>query len=302
MLNVLQLSDVSALNVKLQEVEFLKRKLENTRNLTAPLEGIVHQYGINRELLKEILEFWKSKYNWRESEKFLNKYPHYKVNVQGLDIHYLYVKPQVKSNIRVLPLLLLHGWPGSIREFYEIIPLLTTPQKGRDYVFEVIVPSLPGYGFSDAAVRPGLGAFEMAILFKNFMKRLGYEKYYIQGGDWGGIIVQHMATAFPQHILGVHSNMCFVNTPLANLYIFIGSFYNPFVEDEAAAGKVYPYLPKLLQLIEETGYMHLQATKPDTIGKYIIIYLRTNCTKFQKYVSSNGRAPQYFPQIQRFSI
>lgn len=248
----------------------MQRKLESTRDLTAPLEGVVHQYGINRELLKEILEFWKTKYDWREREKFLNKYPQYKVNVQGLNIHYLYVKPQVKSNIRVLPLLLLHGWPGSIREFYEIIPLLTTPQKGRDYVFELIIPSLPGYGFSDGAVRPGLGIFEVAVLFKNFMKRLGYEKYYIQGGDWGAGIVQNMATAFPEHILGVHSNMCFVNGALANLYTFIGSFYPSFVEDEGVKGLLYPYLPKLMHLIEESGYMHLQATKPDTLGKLYI--------------------------------
>lgn len=250
-----------------QELGDLKRRLENTNTLTPPLEGIQHEYGINTNLLKEIIEFWKTKYDWREREKFLNKYPQYKVNIQGLNIHYLYAKPQVKEGVRVLPLLLLHGWPGSIREFYEIIPILTTPQKGRDYVFEVLAPSLPGYGFSDGAVRPGLGAFEAAILFKNFMKRLGYQKYYLQGGDWGAIIVQHMAVAFPEHVLGVHANMCFVNTPLSNLLQFFGSYYNPLVEDEGAKGKVYPLSKKFMTILEEMGYMHIQATKPDTVGK-----------------------------------
>jgi juvenile hormone epoxide hydrolase len=166
----------------------------------------------------------------------------------------------------VLPLLLLHGWPGSVREFYGLIPLLTKPRAGQDFVFEVIVPSLPGYGFSEGAVRPGLGAIEMSVVFKNFMKRLGFEKYYIHGGDWGAIIVQHMAALFPEQIQGVHSSMCGVNSFLANVKLLVGSIYPPLIVSKEYENKVYPLSTFFSNLMLEMGYMHLQATKPDTVG------------------------------------
>lgn len=108
------------------------------------LEGAKHNYGMNTNLLTTIVNFWKKTYNWRERETFLNKFPQFKVNIQGLNIHYIHVKPKQTKGVKVLPLMLLHGWPGSVREFYEIIPFLTTPRKKSNIVFEVIVPSLPG--------------------------------------------------------------------------------------------------------------------------------------------------------------
>lgn len=240
--------------------------MENTRDLIPPLEGIQHQYGLNTNLLQEILQYWKTKYNWREREKFLNKYPQFQVNIQGLNIHFLHVKPEIKPGVRVLPLLLAHGWPGSVREFYEIIPILTTVQKGRDYVFEVIAPSLPGYGFSESPKRPGFGGLETAIVFNNLMKRLGHQKYYVQGGDWGSLIVSHMATIFPEHIMGIHSNFCMVSSSLANLLLMIGSVFPSFIVKEEEQSKTYPLLSKYMFIMEESGYMHIQATKPDTVG------------------------------------
>ena len=91
-----------------------------------------------------------------------------------------------------------HGWPGSVVELQKVIPLLMTPQSDKDFVFEVIAPSLPGFGFSDAAAKPGLGAVEITHLMKNLMQRLGFEKFYIQGGDWGAVIVANMASTYPQ--------------------------------------------------------------------------------------------------------
>lgn len=98
----------------------------------------------------------------------------------------------------MLPLLLVHGWPGSLREFYKLIPLLTTPRSGEKIVFEVIAPHLPGYGFSQGTNRPGLGAAEIAVLFDTLMQRLGFKNYYLQGGDWGAVITTHMAALFPE--------------------------------------------------------------------------------------------------------
>ncbi|KAK4020363.1 hypothetical protein OUZ56_002348 [Daphnia magna] len=106
-------------------------------------------------------------------------------------IHFIHAKPskELMKNKKVLPLLLLHGWPGSFIEFTKIIPLLTRETEGYDFVFELVVPSLPGYRFSDPPRKPGLGPAEMGLIFDRLMKRLGYDKYYVQGGDWGSLIV-----------------------------------------------------------------------------------------------------------------
>jgi Predicted hydrolases or acyltransferases (alpha/beta hydrolase superfamily) len=176
----------------------LKRRLENHAPLTPPLETVGFEYGFNTDYLKKVIEFWKTKYNWREREAFLNSFPQFKTTVDGLDLHFIHVKPKnVDKNTRVLPLLLLHGWPGSVREFYDLIPLLTIPRKDMNFVFEVIAPSLPGYGFSEGASKPGLGAAEMAVVMKDLMERLGFKKFYAQGGDWGAALITNMATLFP---------------------------------------------------------------------------------------------------------
>lgn len=232
------------------------------------MEGVQQQYGIHTDLLNEVVEFWNSEYNWKESEKYLNSYPQFTTNIQGLNIHFIHVKP--KTNRRVLPLLMLHGWPGSIREFYEIIPLLTTPQKEKDFVFELIIPSLPGFGFSQAALRPGLGSAQVAVIFKNLMKRLGHEKYYLQGGDWGSFIISNMARLFPENVLGLHSNMCYFFSIFTHIKIILGSIYPRAIISEEQEHKLYPITKTYSNLILESGYMHIQSTKPDTIGK---IYL-----------------------------
>lgn len=123
----------------------LRHRLDIALPFQEPLENAKQHYGINTHVLKTIVEFWKTQYNWRVQEKFLNQYPQFIVKIQGLNIHFLHVKPKkTNDGLKVVPLLLVHGWPGSVREFYEIIPLLTTKQSGRDFVFEVIAPSLPG--------------------------------------------------------------------------------------------------------------------------------------------------------------
>mgnify|MGYP005984319255 CR=1 FL=1 len=222
---------------------------------------------MNTNLLKEIVLFWKTKYDWKEREKIFNSYPQYTTNIQGINIHFIHVKPE-SPNKKVMPLLLLHGWPGSIREFFQLIPLLTTPSPDKNFVFEVIVPSIPGYGFSQAAVRPGLGAPQMAVIFKNLMKRLGFEKYYVQGGDFGAIILHQMSVLYPESVLGFHSNMCVVYTPLAVLKTLVGAVYPTWFTRQDHVERVYPLTHYFSFKLEESGYFHVQTTKPDTLGKY----------------------------------
>ncbi|RZB40630.1 juvenile hormone epoxide hydrolase-like protein, partial [Asbolus verrucosus] len=248
-------------------LEDLRNRLKNARNFIPPLEGIHQQYGMNTDLLKKIVDFWITKYDWREREKVLNQFPQFKTNIQGLEIHYIHAKPKnVPSGVKILPLLLLHGWPGSVREFYEIIPLLTTVQKDKHFVFEVIAPSLPGYGFSQAAVRPGLGASQVAVVFKNLMKRLGFENYYVQGGDWGSTIASSMAILFPEKIKGIHLNMCMSNSYKSKLKLLMGSVWPNFVTDDKNKHRLYPISEFFSNMLLEFGYMHLQATKPDSVG------------------------------------
>lgn len=241
--------------------------MESTHDIQTPLEGVQQHYGINGNLLGEILDHWKTKYNWREREQFLNQYPQFLTKIQGLDVHFLHVKPKkIDAGVKVFPLLMLHGWPGSVREFYEIVPLLTTKQTGNNFVFELIVPSLPGYGFSQGASKKGLSATNMAVIFKNLMARLGFKKYYVHGGDWGSIITAHMGRLYPDKVLGVHNTMCYVNTPLSMIKTMLFSFYPSAIVDKEFESRMYPYCNVLKYIMGETGYMHIQATKPDTVG------------------------------------
>ncbi|GJQ78775.1 hypothetical protein Trydic_g2806 [Trypoxylus dichotomus] len=242
----------------------LHQRLNNARPFTPPIEGVQQQYGMNSKLLSEIIEFWKSKYDWRQRETFLNQYPQYMTNIQGLDIHFLHVKPSKANGLKVLPLLLVHGWPGSVREFYELIPLLTQPRAGKDFVFEVIVPSLPGFGFSSAASKPGLNSVKMALIFRNLMNRIGFKQFYVQGGDWGGFITSVLATVFPEEILGVHMNFAFVrNQPIAKIKMMLKTFL-PVIF--ATAGDQKKMAQNMIYPTRENGYYQIQSTKPDTVG------------------------------------
>lgn len=180
-------------------MEDLKQRLRNSK-LSPPLQGVDFEYGINTDQLQKVIDYWANEYDWRKREQFLNAVPQFRTQIFGLNIHFIRVKPDAKlvGNKKVLPLLLLHGWPGSVREFYDVFPLLTTPRKEYDFVFEVVAPSLPGYGFSDAATVPGMNTAQVAKIMKKLMNRLGFEKFYVQGGDWGFGIGSNLVTLNPE--------------------------------------------------------------------------------------------------------
>nr|AJR27470.1 juvenile hormone epoxide hydrolase [Mythimna separata] len=288
-------------------IKDLKFRLKNHRKFTPPLEGVAFEYGFNTAQIDSWLNYWSDKYNFVEREAFLNKVPHFKTNIQGLDIHFIHIKPQVPKDVQTVPLLMIHGWPGSVREFYEAIPLLTKQTPGYNFVFELIIPSIPGYGFSDPAVRPGLGMPQTAVIFRTsipgygfsdpavrpglgmpqtavifrtLMNRLGHKKFYVQGGDWGAGIVSVMSTIFPEDILGHHSNMLLsqhtCSTHHSNMLLsqhtcstirwFIGAFFPSLIVEEHLASRMYPLSTYFAYVMEEFGYMHIQATKPDTVG------------------------------------
>lgn len=247
-------------------------KLDTARLKTShpsPLEDTAFTYGFNSNYLTStVADYWLNKYDWRAQEKMLNKFPQFVTNVDGINVHFLHVKPDSKlaKGKTVLPLLVSHGWPGSVIEFVKIIPMLTTPAKDSDFVFEVVAPSIPGYGYSSAPAKSGFHAGHCARIFVEVMNRLGHDKFYAQGGDWGSLISAAMATLYPEKLHGLHLNMAVSNVPSANLKLFLSSLRPSLFLDAKDYAKVLPLGEKFKFLLLESGYLHIQATKPDTVG------------------------------------
>ncbi|XP_075986198.1 juvenile hormone epoxide hydrolase-like [Anticarsia gemmatalis] len=263
-------SDTSITNFTIEfgeeVIKDLQYRIKNRRKLPSPLKDSGSSYGFNSEQLPGWMDYWANTYNFTERAQYLNQYTHYKTYVQGLGIHFLKVKPKVTSDVEVVPLLLLHGFPGSIREFYDAIPLLTAVSSDRNFALEVIAPSIPGFGFSDATTTMGLGATEIATVFKNLMKQLGYNQFYVQGGDWGSFIGSMIATLYPDIVLGYHTNFAVSFSPLSLATWFSGAYTPSLVADAAVQHRLYPLLTILPFVVGETGYFHIQSTKPDTLG------------------------------------
>jgi pimeloyl-ACP methyl ester carboxylesterase len=152
------------------------------------------------------LQYWAGDFDWRAQEARINALPNFKVAIDGLDIHFIHVRGRGPDP---LPLLITHGWPGSFVEMLDIIPMLADPGAyGGDPAdaFDVIVPSMPGYGFSDRPDRPGMTPQRIAAMFADLVQALGYPRYGVQGGDWGATVSTWLALAHPDRVAGIHLN------------------------------------------------------------------------------------------------
>ncbi len=207
-------------------------------------------YGTNLDYMKEFAEYWSSKFDWKKTEEKINKFRNFKTNIDGIDIHFIHEKG---SGSNPKPLLLNHGWPGSIVEFLDIIDELAHPENYGGNIedsFDVIVPSLPGYGFSGRPSRP-IGPRKMASIFNSLMTNsLSYEKYISQGGDFGGTICTWLAYDFPESLLGIHINILITRHP-----------DGPQTKEEIEWQERF----KVEQRIED-GYRTQQSTKPQTLS------------------------------------
>jgi len=163
-------------------------------------------YGTDPRYLREIIDYWIKRYDWRLQERRLNAFPHFRAEVDGVRLHFI---RQRGIGSRPMPLLLLHGWPGSFVQMLDLIPLLTDPAAhGGDSfdAFDVIVGSLPGYGFSEQPTAPGMNEARMAELFYQLMTHtLGFSRFAVRGGDWGGGILTHLASSYSAAIIGTHT-------------------------------------------------------------------------------------------------
>uniref|UniRef100_A0A8C3BT09 Epoxide hydrolase n=1 Tax=Cairina moschata TaxID=8855 RepID=A0A8C3BT09_CAIMO len=256
-----------------KDLSDLYRRLDEAR-FTEPLEDSCFHYGTNSVYLRKVVSYWKNQFNWKKQVEILNKYPQFKTKIQGIDIHFVHVKPPcLPEGQSAKPLLMVHGWPGSFYEFYKIIPLLTDPAShglSDEHIFEVICPSIPGYGFSEAPHKKGFNSVSAASVFYELMLRLGFSEFYAQGGDWGWLICTNLAQIAPNHLRGLHLNLASVtNMGFTHLLSILLGRYLPglFGFQEEDVRRMFPFLKKgLYRILSESGYAHIQATKPDTVG------------------------------------
>jgi pimeloyl-ACP methyl ester carboxylesterase len=166
-----------------------------------------HSQGVQLATIQELARYWASDHDWRACEAKLSALPHFKTEIDGLDIHFIHVRSE---NENALPLILTHGWPGSIIELLKVIDPLTNPTAhggNASDAFHVVIPSMAGYGYSGKPRAPGWGPDHMATAWIELMKRLGYDQFVAQGGDWGAVVTDLMAAQAPPELLGIHTNM-----------------------------------------------------------------------------------------------
>lgn len=186
----------------------LRRRLAATRWPEAETVDDDSQ-GARLSFVRDLCDRWTSGYDWRDTERRINSFDQFRAGVDGLDLHFLHAR---SPHADALPLLLLHGWPGSVVEFLDVIEPLTSPESGSD-AFHVVCPSLPGYGFSGRPTEPGWGTERTARALDALMMALGYDRYGAQGGDWGARIARQLGTDFADRVVGTHLNFVMVDTP-----------------------------------------------------------------------------------------
>jgi len=216
--------------------------------------GAPWAFGTDLDYMKTVVPYWKDRFDWRAQEAALNAFPQFKVRMPDVDLHYLHVPGNGPAP---MPLLLMHGWPGSVYEFLNIIPRLTDPARfGGDPAdaFTVVAPSLPGYGLSFAPGQKRFAIEDIAVCFASLMTDvLGYRQYGAQGGDYGAFTASRLGYAHPDQLLGIHINLLTIQRDRAPPP-------NPTEEEQRYFEELGAWLK------EETGYQSIQGTKPQTLA------------------------------------
>ncbi len=232
----------------------LEARLAATR-FPEPLQGDGWTHGTDIAYLRRLVAYWRNGFDWRAEERRLNQLEQFTTTIDGLTVHFAHRR---SKHANALPLLVTHGWPGSFVEFSKIIGPLTDPEAHGGTAadaFHVVMPSIPGFAFSQAPREPGFNPARIAALEAALMARLGYARYGVQGGDWGAIIGAQVALADAPHVAGLHLNMCFGAPPA-------GADANAGLTDRE---RERVRLRQAFQN-EETGYQQIQGTKPQTLG------------------------------------
>ena len=234
-------------------IELLNKKLDLVTWPDEP-HDFGWKYGANLRYMKNLSDYWRNQFDWKSVVERLNKYNHFKSIVNDTETHYMIIEGEC-SNPK--PLVLLHGWPGSFFEFIDLIPFLTNPEKydsKKKQSYTLIIPSLPGYGFSFTPSKKRYGVEEISELIHLLVtENLGFKNYFLQGGDWGSFISSRISHFYPKSILGLHLNFLAIRRDFKR-----EKAKNP--EEEIFAEELKYFLK------EETGYQWIQGTKPQTLG------------------------------------
>ena len=261
-----------------QELADLKQRLTQTRWPEAETVDDWSQ-GMPLSYTRELADYWANEYDWRAREEYLNSFDQFTTEIDGLDVHFVHVRSPHED---AMPLVITHGWPGSIVEFHKVIGPLTDPTAhGGDAgdAFHVVCPSLPGFGFSGKPSVHGTGTEEIGAMWATLMSRLGYDKYGAQGGDWGSAVTTAIGANDPDHCLGIHVNMP-IGRPNPDQLEDLDE-----VELEAvAARKEYEDW--------DSGYSKQQSTRPQTLGYGLADspsgQMAWIVEKFWKWTDNNG--------------
>jgi len=250
------------INIPQTELDDLRARLANTRwpgALPGTSGGDGWRKGVPVDYLQELAAYWRDRYDWRAWEAKLNVHPQFTTEIDGQTIHFLHVK---SAEPNALPLVLTHGWPGSFAEFLKVIGPLADPRAhggAPSDAFHLVIPSLPGYGFSTPVRDAGWSTDRIARAWAELMQRLGYRRYGAQGGDWGAFVTRALGQVDPEHVAGVHVN--------AATFGFIP--YGQVPEQELAtftAGEK-TRLARLQNFLSDmNGYFQVQATRPQTVA------------------------------------
>jgi epoxide hydrolase len=242
------------LDVPESELDDLRERLTRTR-WPEPATVSGWAQGVPLDYARELCDYWATQYDWRRCEAELNALPQFRTGLDGggddsVEVHFIHARSR---HAGAMPLLLTHGWPGSVVEFLDVVPALIDPPDPAD-AFHVVIPSLPGYGFSGKPSVPGWGVERIATAWAQLMDRLGYARYAAQGGDWGSFITSALGTGAPENIIGIHLTMPTAPPPPDDEA-------QPLTKAEQKALAANKAFQKV-----GTGYSSEQATRPQTLG------------------------------------
>jgi pimeloyl-ACP methyl ester carboxylesterase len=237
-------------NIDASILDDLRFRLLHAR-WTTDISNDKWEAGTNAPYLKELCNYWARDFDWRKNESYLNSFSHFKTSIDGAGIHFIHEKGKGANPV---PLLLIHGYPDSFMRFLKVIPLLTAADEDG-FSFDLVIPSIPGFGFSEIPGKPGMHEHRIAMLFTKLMKEeLGYKSFFVHGGDWGSTITEQIVLNNPQYVKGIH----LANIPWYHLFSIPPGELTEAEKKYIQAGQQWSQT--------EGGYALIQSTKPQSLG------------------------------------